>query len=173
MAPTWATALTRITRRVNLWFLRAAGITTAAILAMITYDLVMRNVFDMPTTWVMDIARFALVYVFFLALAPALEGGSHVSVDILDHYLPERWRARLRILALTFLLVFGGFLLWQLWSTAHEAWVDDALFPTVVQVKLVWVFWIGPVGVVEFLLTGLAMLGMTLGEPPARAAATH
>jgi TRAP-type C4-dicarboxylate transport system permease small subunit len=173
MAGTWAGALTRFTHAVNRVFLRLAGALTAAILAILLYDLVMRNVFDAPTTWAMDIARFTLVFVFFFALAPALESGAHVAVDILDHYLPPAARRALRIVALALMLVFGAFLLWQLASTTIEAFADDALFPTLVAVKLKHVFWIGPLGVIEFLLTALALLGRALHGAADRRAASH
>lgn len=165
MTTAWADGLQRFTRAVNRVFLRLAGAIAALILAFIVYDLVMRNVFDAPTTWVMDVSRFMLVYVFFLALAPALESGSHVAVDILDHYLSPGSRRALRTFALALVLVFGAFLLWQLTRTTIEAFADDALFPTLVPVKLKHVFWIGPVGVIQFLLTTLALLIGALRTP--------
>jgi TRAP-type C4-dicarboxylate transport system permease small subunit len=165
-------ALLRLTRAVNHVFLRLAGAIAALILAFIVYDLMMRNVFNAPTTWVMDVSRFLLVYVFFLALAPALENGSHVSVDILDHYLSPGSRRALRILALALVLIFGAFLLWQLTRTTIEAFEDDTLFPTLVPVKLKYVFWIGPVGMIEFLLTALALLIRALRSPLAAPGAT-
>lgn len=167
-------ALQRGTRAINKVFLRMAGALAALILAFIVYDLVMRNVFNAPTTWVMDVSRFLLVYVFFLTLAPALESGSHVAVDILDHYLSPAQRRALRVLALSLVLVFGAFLLWQLIRTTIEAFQDDTLFPTLVPVKLKHVYWIGPVGAVQFLLTTLALLAGTMRAPlAAPGAASH
>lgn len=160
-----AEGLQRLTRTLNRVFLRLAGGVAALILALIVYDLVMRNLFNAPTTWVMDVSRFMLVYVFFLALAPALEGGSHVAVDILDHYLSPARRRVLRLLALVLVLIFGVFLLWQLTRTTIEAFEDDTLFPTLVPVKLKHVFWIGPIGVLQFLLTALALMVTTAREP--------
>lgn len=157
--------LPRFIRLVNRVFLRLAGLIAALILSFIVYDLVLRNVFDAPTTWVMDVSRFMLVYVFFLALAPALESGSHVAVDILDHYLSPGKRRALRTFALALVLVFGAFLLWQLTRTTIEAFEDDALFPTVVPVKLAHVFWIGPLGVLQFLLTALVLLIEAIRAP--------
>jgi TRAP-type C4-dicarboxylate transport system permease small subunit len=163
-----ADALTGLTRRVNRVFVALAGAIAAAILGVIGYDLVLRNVFDAPTPWALDVARFLLVYLFFFALAPALESGAHVSVDIVEHNMPPRVRRWFRIVALGFVIVFGGFLLWQVTRTAIEAYHDDALFPTFIPVKLIEVYWIGPVGIVQFLLTALALLAATWRAKPAR-----
>lgn len=152
-------ALTRLTRWVNRWLLTAAGTLAAAILAVICYDLVSRNLFDAPTVWALDVSRFLLLFVFFLALAPALESGAHVSVDILDHFLPPAPRRAMRVAARVLVLVFGAILLWQVTRTARDAFETDELFPIVITLKLKHVYWIAPLGVVQFLLTGLAMLG--------------
>ncbi len=151
--------LARFTRRVNRWFLAAAGALVVVMLAVIGYDVVLRNVFDSPTLWALDTSRFLLQFVFFLALAPALEAGSHVSVDILEHYLPATAKRAVRLAARVLVIVFAAILLWQVTRTAWDAFATDELFPIVVSVKLKHVYWIAPLGVLQFLLTGLVMLG--------------
>ena len=147
------------TRRVNGVLLAAACLLAAAMLLVLAYDLVARNVFDAPTVWALDISRFLLFFVFFLALAPALESGAHVSVDIVEHYLAPRPKRLMKICAQVLVLVFGAFLMWQICRSTYEAFVDNGLFPTYVPVKLKHVYWIAPLGVLQFLLTGLAQLG--------------
>ena len=154
--------LNRFTRRVNRAFLALAGLLAAAILAAISYDLVARNVFDAPTLWALDISRFLLLFMFFFALAPALESGAHVSVDLLEHYLPPHLKRLMRIAARLLVLVFGAFLMWQICRTTYEAFVENSLFPTVVPVRLKHVYWIAPLGVLQFLLTALALLAEDL-----------
>lgn len=154
----WVEAIERFTRRVNRCFLYVAGALTGAILAVIAYDLVARNLFDAPTLWALDVSRFLLLFVFFLALAPALEGGAHVSVDVLEQYLPPAARRRLRLAARLLVLAFGVILLWQVARTTRGAFQSDELFPIVITLKEKHVYWIAPLGVFQFLLTGLAML---------------
>jgi TRAP-type C4-dicarboxylate transport system permease small subunit len=154
--------LIRFTRRVNRVFLAVAGLLAAAILLALAYDLVARNVFDAPTVWALDISRFLLLFLFFFALAPALESGAHVSVDILEHYLGARMRRAMRIGARILVLVFGAFLMWQVCRTTYEAFVENSLFPTFVPVRLKQVYWIAPIGVLQFLLTALSLLAEDL-----------
>jgi TRAP-type C4-dicarboxylate transport system permease small subunit len=151
-------AFVRFTRVVNRVFLVVAGALTVAILAIVVHDIVRRSVFDDPTIWGLDYSRFALVYVAFLALAPALQAGTHVNVDLVEQALPARIRRWVRVVALALVLVFGFFLLWQVWLATVEAFEDDSLFPTMVSVKLKEVYWIGPVGMAQFMLTALAQL---------------
>ncbi len=152
----------RFTQGVNRLFLWLAGCFTAAILCVITYDLVARNVFDAPTLWALDMSRFLMVYACFLALAPTLEHGSHVAVDLVVQKLPSRWRHRFNLLALVLVIVFACLLLWQLTRSTIEAFQEDSLFPTVIEVKLKYVYWIAPLGVTQFLLTAIAMLQRAL-----------
>ena len=154
--------LTRFTRRVNRVFLVLAGWLALAILAALTYDLVARNVFGAPTLWALDASRFLLLLLFFFALAPTLEAGSHVSVDVLQHYLPPGPRRAMRILAQGLLFSYGAFLTWQVCKHTYDAFVDDALFPTVVPIKLKHVYWVGPLGMLQFLLTCIALLAEDL-----------
>ena len=150
------------TRRVNRALLALASLLAAAMLVVLSYDLVARNVFDAPTVWALDISRFLLFFVFFLALAPALESGAHVSVDIVEHYLAPGPKRLMNILAHSLVLVFGAFLMWQICRSTYQAFVDNSLFPTFVPIKLKQVYWIAPLGVLQFLLTALASLGEAL-----------
>ncbi len=152
----------RFTRRVNRVFLTLAGWLALAILAALTYDLVARNVFGAPTLWALDVSRFLMLVLFFFALAPTLEAGSHVSIDVLQHYLPAGPRRAMRILAQVLLLVYGAFLMWQICRHTYDAFVDDGLFPTVVPIKLKHLYWVGPLGVLQFLLTAVVLLAEDL-----------
>ena len=161
-----------LTRRINRVFLALAGVLIAVILAAIAYDLVARHVFNAPTLWALDVSRFLLLFAFFLALGPTLQAGSHVSVDVVEQSLPRGPRRVVRMFALVLVLVFGTFLLWQVARATYEAFVDDSLFPIVIPLKLKHVYWIGPIGVLQFMLTAIAQLHETAvsGQLPPRAA---
>lgn len=172
LAPTFD-PFTRFTRAVNRVFIRIASVIAAFMLLVIVYDLILRNVFDDPTIWALDVSRFALIFLFFFALAPALESGAHVAVDMLEHYLPARAKRRLKIVALALVLVFGGFLLWQVTKTTIEAFRDDHMFPTMIPVKQKHIYWIGPIGIIEFLLTAIALIIQAARRTMPTAHATH
>jgi TRAP-type C4-dicarboxylate transport system permease small subunit len=128
------------------------------VLAGILWEIVARNVFGLPTSWALDSSRFALVVVFFLALAPALQSGAHVAVDILYEYLPGGPKRILRAVALTLVICFSLLLLWYVWLETYEAFVYDGSFTATISVKMKTIYWIGPLGTLQFLLTAVSML---------------
>ncbi|HEY5899399.1 MAG TPA: TRAP transporter small permease [Burkholderiales bacterium] len=148
----------RATRAVNRAFLALAGVLALGIFAAMLYDLVMRNAFDAPTLWALDVSRFMLLYLFFLALAPALEAGSHVSVDVLADRMPPVATRWLRCAALVLTIVFGAILLWQLSRATRDAFARDEVFPIAVPIPVKYVYWIGPLGTLQFLLTAVVEL---------------
>ncbi len=142
----------------NRGFLTASGLMILAVLAAMLWDIVSRNVFNQPTLGALDMSRFALVFIFFLALAPALEGGAHVAVDILYEYLPHGGKRSLQILAQLLVIVFTLILLFYVYQETRESFEDNGSFPTAIPVKMKYVYWIGPVGTAQFLLTAVSLL---------------
>ena len=60
---------------------------------------------------------------------------------------------------MTLTVVFGCILLWQLTRSTVDVFVRDELFPTAIQLRVKYVYWIGPVGTLEFVLTAIVQLG--------------
>ncbi len=157
--PAWLAAATRFTRRVNAVFLAVSGGLAAAIMIVILQDVVRRYAFNDPSAWVLDICSFMLVYLFFLALAPALEAGSHVSVDLFSRAFPPRFRRRVLLLGAVLTVAFGAILCVMLLNDTLEAFADDNPFPaSTIPMKMKYVWVVGPIGVAQFVLTALVLL---------------
>ena len=62
-------------------------------MTLIMVEIFYRYVLHDPIAWVLDITIFLLVFVFFLAVAPALESGSHIEVDLFDPLIPSARKA--------------------------------------------------------------------------------
>ncbi len=165
MSADWLDPFTRFTSAVNRVFLTIAGIVIATILAVISYDLVLRNIFDAPTLWALDFSRFLLVFAAFFAMAPTLEHGQHVTVDLVEQMMKPGPKRIMQIFALVLVLIFAAFLMWQITRTTIEAFEDDSLFPTVVPVKLKHIYWVGPLGILQFILTAIARLATAIRTP--------
>lgn len=145
-------------RAVNGWFLRLSGFGVLLVLGGVLWEIIARNVFGLPTSWALDSSRFALVFVFFLALAPALQSGAHVAVDILYEYLPRGPKRILQAVAQTLVIGFALLILWFIWLETYEAFIYDGSFTATILVKMKAIYWIGPLGTIQFLLTGISML---------------
>jgi TRAP-type C4-dicarboxylate transport system permease small subunit len=151
-------ALERATRAVNRAFALIASILVLAIVLVILREVVFRYVLNEPSIWALDSARFALLFVFFLAVAPALESGHHVHVDLFDPIIPKHLHWCFHLVGYVLTLFFGAVLFWYVLDTTIEAFETDELSFSVVPVKLKYLYWIGPIGLLQFLLTALVQL---------------
>jgi len=166
-------ALERATRGVNRAFALLASLLVLVIVAIILREVVFRYALNEPSTWALDSARFALLFVFFLAVGPALESGHHVHVDLFDPVIPARLRWCFRLAGYLLTLFFGAVLFWYILDTTIEAFQTDELSFSVVPVKLKYLYWIGPVGVLQFLLTALVQFVRCWQERAAPASAAY
>jgi len=88
-----------------------AGWIIIVMMLTLSYDVVMRYSFGMPTTWAGELNRYFLVLVMFFGGPWALPAGGHVAVDILTETLAERKRLRLEIvtscMAVVYMAIFS------------------------------------------------------------------
>ena len=166
-APGWFAGLERAASAINRAFAAAASILALAILVVVLIDVTLRFVAE-PSVWAHDIARYSLLYLFFFALAPALQSGHHVAVDMFDRLLPARLRRYQVHSAAVLTAAFGGLLLWQLARLTAQAFADSRLAPATIPLPLRWIYVLGPVGAAQFVLTALVQLGRAHWPPASR-----
>lgn len=149
--------LARFTRMVNRAFTVIGGAISLAIVVLIVQDVFRRYVLNDPTIWSLDVSSFLLVYLFFFALAPALEAGTHVNVDMFLEHMRPGLRAFMPVLSSFAVLVFGIVFLDKIWEATVEAFEDDVLGPTAMPMKLKYIYMVGPVGTLQFVLTAAVL----------------
>ena len=157
-APVWFQRFERATRAVNKVFAAAACLCTVLIVLLVLVAVVAR-MFGTHILWPYDIAQFTLVYAVFLAMAPALESGHHVIVELFDRVIPRPVRPYVQQIAAALTIVFGAIFLYQLYRMTSRAFADDRLAVAAIAVPLKWVYIIGPIGIAQFVLTALAEFG--------------
>ena len=167
MAPAWFRACERGVAAVNRWFLAAAALLVLLMVALILFDVISRSFFNAPTVWAFDIVRFALLYATFLGLAPALEKGSHVVVDMFDSLLPKSIRSAVPFVASGLTLVFGAVLLWHIVRLASEAFADGRIAQATIAVPEMWVWLPAPVGSALFVAVAAVQFGRAVWPAPA------
>ena len=151
----WLAALERFTRAVNHVFLVLSGVLVVAILALVCLSVIFRYFFNNPLSWALDWTTFLLVFVFFLALAPALQGGNHIEVDLFDPLIPAKWHKTQRLIGKALTLLFAAVLVWFIIHRYLDIVDLDELSFTMVHMQLKYIFWIGPIGAIQFLLTAI------------------
>lgn len=151
----WFPALERFTQKVNRLFLILSAVLVLAILALVCLSVIFRYFLNNPLAWALDYTTFLLVFVFFLAISPALQGGNHIEVDLFDPLIPEKWHKAQRMIGKLLTLIFALALLIFI-VRRYEDIVDlDELSFTMVHMPLKYILWIGPVGAAQFLLTAI------------------
>jgi TRAP-type C4-dicarboxylate transport system permease small subunit len=166
----WVDAAAAFTGAVNRQFALIASILVVAIVVVVLREVILRFGFNAPSTWSLDLARYLLQFAFFLALAPALESGHHVHVDLFDPLVPKAWRRWQQVSGYVLVVFFGAVLFWYVLDLTIDVFETDEFSFSVVPIKLKYLYWIGPVGTLQFLLTGCVQL-MRVWSDPAQASA--
>lgn len=87
----------------------------------ITYEVVMRYLFNSPTVWVSEVTIYLVMAATFLSLAYAMKEKAHVNVDFIVNKLSGRSLSNLKLLGLFLGLLYSGVLAYQ-----GSSWVYDA-----------------------------------------------
>jgi TRAP-type C4-dicarboxylate transport system permease small subunit len=161
----WFDRLEAFTRLINRVFAMVACLLVLIIMTAIMVQIVYRFVLNDPIAWVLDITIFLLVFVFFLALAPTLQSGGHIEVDMFDSLIAESLRKPVRFVGKLLTVAFAAIFLWYVAAFYEDIVEVDEISFTILIVQLKYVYWIGPVGAFQFLLTAIVLLVRFCREP--------
>jgi len=102
----------------------------------VSYEVIMRYLFNSPTTWVMEISIYVTMASTFLSLAYTLREKAHVKVDFITNYLSGRTLILLEIftslLAILYCLILG----WEGLKMAAIAYRNWEVSPSVLRVPV-------------------------------------
>lgn len=163
----------RFVHIVNEVFLWTANVLLAVLTVLVFQDVILRYFVGGPTLWGLDITRFLLAYIFFLALAPTMERRGHIGVDILETFVSKENLRRLNIMSLGAVVFFSSLFLFYVTKTTIDAFERGYLIMAVLHVEARWIYAIGPIGVAQFLLTAIVMLVRSLVSAPSEIAHTE
>ena len=122
-----------------------AGIGVIVLIFLVTNDVVMRYVFNRPTTWGLEISEYLLLYITLLSLSYTLLVDRHVRVDLVVTSFSEKTQRWLRLFGFVVCLLFGLILCWRTGETTvavyQEGWRSSSqlmlpLFPVYVIMPL-------------------------------------
>ena len=115
--------------RVMYWFSAVAILLSSLIL---TYEVVMRYIFRIPTIWEIESAIYLGVLATFMGAAYGLKDGAHINIDLVTRALPPRIQTRLYRMMFFISLLFCIYLSykgWQLWWEAFsKGWRSESLW---------------------------------------------
>ena len=155
-APRWLQNCAAVIGAVNRLFARIGMVLVALLMLTILEDVIARYALRSGSGWSVDFARYMLTYLFFFGLAPALASGHHVAVDLFEGAVPRALRRWLPLLSSLLCIAFGAILLWFLARATLRAYTTDALTPTMIAIPVWWVYAVGPLGALQFVLTAIS-----------------
>lgn len=154
-APRWLSGYAGFVGGVNRTFAAVGIVLVAALMLTILQDVFARYALRSGSAWGVDFARHMLTYLFFFGLAPALASGHHVAVDLFEAAVPRALRRWLPLVSSLLCLAFGAIMLWFLARATLRAYTSAALTPTMIAIPVWWVYVVGPLGALQFVLTAL------------------
>jgi TRAP-type C4-dicarboxylate transport system permease small subunit len=130
---------------------RACGVFAALLvgsaIVVVCQMVVMRYFLNASTVWQTDYVIFSLVAATFIGSPYVLLLRGHVNVDLLPHYLGERGRRALALVASIGGFAFCAILAWTGWELFHEAWAGGWTTDTVWALPL-WIPYLSlPLGI--------------------------
>jgi TRAP-type C4-dicarboxylate transport system permease small subunit len=115
--------------------------------------------FDWPTVsffWVEEVGEFALAWLTLIGAAIGVVEGSHFTLEILTHRLPERARRAIWILNHVLIIGFGALAAWEGWELTK---LNSTLLSPGLSLNLGWLYFSAVVGgAMTMLYAAAAML---------------
>jgi C4-dicarboxylate transporter DctQ subunit len=90
---------------------------------LLGYDVIMRYIFNSPTSWVLDITQLIQAAIAFLVAGYVLKIGGHVNMNLLTEFANDKWRRLLSIAAHSLFLIGSGwmsYLSWDLFAKSYR-----------------------------------------------------
>ncbi len=105
----------------NTWIGKAVSILSLVVAFIITYEIIMRQVFVKPTVWVAEGTVFGCGLLYMLGGAWTLRQDHHVRVDMFYHGLSRRGKATVDCLTYFAFLLYIAVMIWATWSYVAES----------------------------------------------------
>lgn len=119
--------------------LAGAGVLClVAMMAIVTFDVVLRYFFNDPTVWAGEVASFLTIAVVFLGLAQNMRLGDHIRIDVFTNLLSDRTQLLVDVAAHAIAIVFSVVLFMGCWVRFDNFWVRHTVSDSPIMIPL-WV----------------------------------
>lgn len=114
----------RLLNGVNRLLLRLSMLAMVVTSVVLTFAVVARYFFDVPTDWQDDATVFALVGATFFSCAYVQSYRGHIGIEAVASLLPAAVNGARLFLVDLLSFLFCLFFSWKSWTLFHEAWRD-------------------------------------------------
>jgi TRAP-type mannitol/chloroaromatic compound transport system permease small subunit len=120
--PEWLLACTSAITTFNRWVFQITVWLMAIVVPVMLYEVVMRYLFNAPTTWGMELAVLIFGPYFLLGGPYLLHLRGHVALDLARQRLSAAWQRRLDLINFPVIVFFCAVLLYFSLPAAYNAW---------------------------------------------------
>jgi TRAP-type C4-dicarboxylate transport system permease small subunit len=121
MAEGKQTAVTRLLRLTGLIEDTLLVGMLGAMIVLTTAQIVLRNLFDGAIIWADPLLRVAVLWVGMIGAMVATRNDRQISIDAVSRFLPDLWKARMRVVTDLFTVVVSAVVAWS----AFRLMIDD------------------------------------------------
>jgi TRAP-type C4-dicarboxylate transport system permease small subunit len=96
------------------------SIALFAMMALTFVDVIGRYLFNSPVVGGLELTEFSMAIVIFLGLVLLTSDEGHVTVDLLDSFVPDKIKVIQKVIINLINLIVMGAISWQLWIKAKD-----------------------------------------------------
>ena len=88
---------------------------------IISYEVIMRYLFNSPTIWVNEVSRFLQIWATYLALTYSFHKKDFIRITVIYDRLNENGKKILDFISFIFILIFSSFVVYYGWIIAYDS----------------------------------------------------
>ena len=88
---------------------------------IVSYEVIMRYLFNSPTIWVNEVTRFLQIWATYLALTYSFHKQDFIRITVIYDRLNENGKKILDFISFIFILIFSSFVVYYGWLIAYDS----------------------------------------------------
>ena len=88
---------------------------------IVSYEVIMRYLFNSPTIWVNEVSRFLQIWATYLALTYSFHKNDFIRITVVYDRLNENGKKILDFISFIFILIFSSFVVYFGWLIAYDS----------------------------------------------------
>ena len=88
---------------------------------IVSYEVIMRYIFNSPTIWVNEVSRFLQIWATYLALTYSFHKQDFIRITVIYDRLNENGKKVLDFISFIFILIFSSFVVYYGWLIAYDS----------------------------------------------------
>ena len=88
---------------------------------IVSYEVIMRYLFNSPTIWVNEVSRFLQIWATYLALTYSFHKNDFIRITVIYDRLNDKGKKILDFISFIFILIFSSFVVYFGWLIAYDS----------------------------------------------------